>query len=101
MGNLGEIKIEVYVSQTRVLAAPLSEEQKGLIRLLVIKTLDRGFWAKSALRNALLEEMVNTARHIGGPTLAGIEYLMAGIDISVGLKKEGDKEEQNGEYRRS
>jgi len=55
--------------------------------------MDRGFWAKSALRSTLLEEMVNTSRHIGGPTLAGIEYLMAGIDISVGLKKPGDEED--------
>ncbi len=92
MENLGEIKIEVYVNQVRAVAAPLSEEQKGLIRLLVIKTMGRDFWAKSALRSTLQEEMVNTARHIGGPTLAGIEYLMAGIDISVGMKTK-EKEE--------
>ncbi len=92
MENLGEIRIEVYINQTREVAAPLSEEQKGLIRLLVIKTLGRGFWAKSALRSTLQEEMANTARHIGGQTMEQIEQLMAGIDISVGLKKE-EKEE--------
>lgn len=90
--NLGAIRIEVYINQTRAEARPLTAEQQMLIRMLLQKTIERGFWAKSALRNALLEEMVNTSRHIAGETYQQIEELMAGIDISVGLVKEEDKE---------
>ncbi|MDD3102494.1 MAG: hypothetical protein PHE59_05110 [Patescibacteria group bacterium] len=66
----------------------LDEHQKGLVRVLILKTIARGGWCKKSLTRTLEEEMHQTARQMGGETWEQIDQLLKGIWMTAATPPE-------------